>query len=1079
MKKLSAKFLCVVLSLVVLLCALPVTVYAEGTNVFYVESAEELTSVCSEINQNGGTYTINLTRDIENGCIDIKKKDAVVTVNGNNHTIFNDRTAVYVSDGAKVVLGAKVILGGDNSTLTLKGSGNSISGTTNDNPGLIHVLPGSECEMNANVTLKDHKGENYLGSGVTVQGGTFIMNGGTIENCGIDGGSVCYGGGVAVLSNGTFIMDDGVITECYVNSNYINDSDPNRCFTAMGGGVFVTAGSVFTMNGGTISNCKATNFGGGVAMVMLATGTSNSEYSQMGMGNPQSIVTINGGTITGNSADNGAGVFASGYFYSYAGGVAYTLPESGSTAQPGLYINGSTISNNKADDMGGGVLAVCLKKPKKAQIKNTTIKDNTAAQGAGVEIYGYWTETHIEGCTITGNNATASGGGISLDQGLENGTIPGKTYLKDTVVTNNTSGKIGAGVIYNSASNLMISGANTIQNNTYNGKLNNLNILDKDYPVYVDGALDNSKIGLSDPTLWNDDKEDIDADAVSTIRLTEGYKANNASLIPADAFTSDHESWVVDYGEKKTEQGAEIGRTYTYSADKYTKIKDLTEGYPVLKSGSAQYIAFGASTFTKYANAAGDIYKELVKRFNNEYENIGDGPYVDYGWDQQVYFDSRTNLYITVLSNKRYSVYVFSGTNKDDVSWTEYNAGDLWSAGGVQNYGGEDAGVVKMELKDIPFDDGSAFKNTPDETNIQLEFDQPLNFGDGSTYEIPFVNDIGVVTGKYVINKSSEKVDTQYDTVTTDYTNEVRLVRKKPDYHINNDEIDDNYNNNDIFTSYVETAIGKEIKVGETIGSFYTIPEVKASKQDSCPYIFKGWYYDPENDNDDHPVKFGTDKYAKDIYAHWIKVEGVAKDDADEKGLPQGYAQYGGFDLAGIQISEGIRDTNFGEHKKPGGLRFITSLSMDVVNKIKALQPGNNIEYGYVAATNTDWIKYHKGAGTKLQYVSEKANGINTSGTATKEENYFDFASNINCTSKRCSSSGVVKDDHRNFGGYLLYTLVITYEGAGDAMRGTNVLARPYIHYTDANGLERVAYSEYRGNFNTIGGCYISYNDMH
>ncbi len=244
-------------------------------------------------------------------------------------------------------------------------------------------------------------------------------------------------------------------------------------------------------------------------------------------------------------------------------------------------------------------------------------------------------------------------------------------------------------------------------------------------------------------------------------------------------------------------------------------------------------------------------------------------------------------------------------------------------------------------------------------------------------------------------------------------------------------------------------------------------------------YIFKGWYLDKDNSDDESPISFDTVYSAStDIYAHWIKVEDVAKDAGDLNVLPSGQTKYGGFDLAGIQISEGIRDTNFGEHKKPGGLRFITSLSMDVVNKIKALQPGDNIEYGYVAATHEGWITYHKGAGNKLQYVSETANGINTSNTATKKENYFDFASNINCTSKQCSSSGVVKDDHRNFGGYLLYTLVITYEDVDDAMRNTKVLARPYIHYTDANGLERVAYSEYRGNSNTIGGCYISYNEM-
>ena len=152
----------------------------------------------------------------------------------------------------------------------------------------------------------------------------------------------------------------------------------------------------------------------------------------------------------------------------------------------------------------------------------------------------------------------------------------------------------------------------------------------------------------------------------------------------------------------------------------------------------------------------------------------------------------------------------------------------------------------------------------------------------------------------------------------------------------------------------------------------------------------------------------------------------------------------------------------------------MTSLSMDVVNQINKIKP-NNIEYGYVAATREDWINAHQQKGDKLQYVSATANGKNTS-TYNEErpQDYFGFAKNVICTSNKTNIGGVVKEDHRNFKDYLLYTLVITYnDGTG---YDKNVLARPYIRYTDANNLERVAYSEYRGESNTIGGCYTSYN---
>ena len=291
MKNTTAKFMCIILSVALLLTALPLTVFAVD-GVKEAGTKEELDAICAEINQNGGTYTINLTGDIIGGQVEIKNKDAVVTVIGNGHTLYNPATAVYVENGAKV------ILGNGESELILTGNNSSINGVTNDSPGIIHVLPGSTCEMNDKVTVKDRKSQNYLGAGATVQGGTFIMNGGTIQNCGIagvpntdiDGGSVCYGGGVAVFAGGIFTMNGGTITECYAKSNYPSD-DYSKLYTAMGGGVFVSGSSVFTMNGGTISNCEATNFGGGVAVVTESTQSNGTLTSK---------ATVNNGTISDN-----------------------------------------------------------------------------------------------------------------------------------------------------------------------------------------------------------------------------------------------------------------------------------------------------------------------------------------------------------------------------------------------------------------------------------------------------------------------------------------------------------------------------------------------------------------------------------------------------------------------------------------------------------------------------------------------------------------------------------------------------------------------------------------------------------
>ena len=253
------------------------------------------------------------------------------------------------------------------------------------------------------------------------------------------------------------------------------------------------------------------------------------------------------------------------------------------------------------------------------------------------------------------------------------------------------------------------------------------------------------------------------------------------------------------------------------------------------------------------------------------------------------------------------------------------------------------------------------------------------------------------------------------------------------------------------------------------VPAFYALPAHDG-------YIFKGWYLDSENSDDDSPISYQTVyTQSTDIYAHWIEVTDVEQDADDTNTLPGGETEYGGFDLAGVQVREGIIDSNYGGERMPGGMRFVTSLSMDVVNQINGIK-ANNIEYGYVAATHEGWIGYHSSfPNKKLLYVSATANGVNTSASADNE-NYFAFAKNINCTSRLTNTAGIVDEDHRNYGDYLLYTLVITYDNCDDSSYDKNVLARPYIRYTDANGLERVAYSEYTGNSNVLGGCCTNYN---
>ena len=421
-KKNLKRLLSILLYSLMLVGLLKTTAFAEGATTIDVSNSEELSDAINHIHNDTDTnneYVINLTADIETNGFGVQSP-CHVTILGNGHTLTVKRYEyITINAGAQLDLGSS-----DGNILKIC----SVNEVSNDTPGLLYVQ--GICNMYPGVTLSGRVGNNYFGGGATVKGGTFHMYGGTIENCGIRGGSVCYGGGVAVIYGGTFVMDDGIIKNCFVESSYLDYWDSEKCFTAMGGGVFVSGGSSFVMNGGTVSDNRATNMGGGIAVV------SAYEEIATGLGNLKSSAEILGGVIQKNSAKTGAGVFASAYYYAYADGICALPPTVGSSAKQGLYIKNAQILDNIADTTdgyGGGVFVSELKSPAVASIKGTTVKGNKAAMGGGVASYGYWTNMNIDGSSITENTATSKGGGFLA----VNNTSGGKTTIKDTVLCNN------------------------------------------------------------------------------------------------------------------------------------------------------------------------------------------------------------------------------------------------------------------------------------------------------------------------------------------------------------------------------------------------------------------------------------------------------------------------------------------------------------------------------------------------------------------------------------------------------------------------------------------------------------------
>ena len=316
-----------------------------------------------------------------------------------------------------------------------------------------------------------------------------------------------------------------------------------------------------------------------------------------------------------------------------------------------------------------------------------------------------------------------------------------------------------------------------------------------------------------------------------------------------------------------------------------------------------------------------------------------------------------------------------------------------------------------------------------------------------------------------------------------EYVTYVEMVdepRYKVIFHENQPEHDDA-----IFKIYEP----KDLNADKTITHFYDIPEWAGDE-----YVFAGWYHNNDYSECDTPdtaavtaSNFENDTYTErdtdyHLYAKWIKV-GTVEKDAKDTNIISGYR---GFGLAGVQIREPqMYDDNYTEIT-PGGLRFVTSLSEELLSSIDALSTTQvdttegkvDVEYGYAVGTEANinaFINNYNVVDTTaytLQYKGENVNGKNTTQTGAADTD-FRYITNVNCT----KGTGKIAKDHRNFTNYRLYTLVVTYEGDSASKKADKIDARSYIRYYDANGKLRVFYNTYRAN-TYYGGCMCSYNQV-
>lgn len=328
---------------------------------------------------------------------------------------------------------------------------------------------------------------------VTVDGGNFIMNGGTIKDSVVDHSSSWFGGGVDILRGSSFVMNDGIISgnSCsgggaginvgenstfimnggYISNNSIRDKGMG---TGFGGGVFVGKNATFTMNNGTIMNNMASygnGYGGGGGVYVNGTFTMvDGSIKNNICGKDRSVSRGDGGGVYvsgigefvmhgGTISENEGGVYIRSHILSQSirpgnGKGRFTM-NGGKISNninkyydSGVHVDGMFIMNNGVIEKngcrkGGGVYV----EEGSFIMNDGTIKENFAYGssgysygGGGIYIYSNATFT-MNGGLIENNRAyrdSTGGGGVFVD---------GKFMMNGGTIRANRATKSGGGVL--------------------------------------------------------------------------------------------------------------------------------------------------------------------------------------------------------------------------------------------------------------------------------------------------------------------------------------------------------------------------------------------------------------------------------------------------------------------------------------------------------------------------------------------------------------------------------------------------------------------------------------------------------
>lgn len=297
-----------------------------------------------------------------------------------------------------------------------------------------NITPGHNSSMEMTYTLPDHSALGYdssiryegYGGGISVDAGTCTIQNNSI----ISGNHAAYdGGGIALIMIDTqsgakvpsLTMVNGSITENLSERNgggvYImkNSSSLSGNISATinggsiisnyakgnGGGIYMETGSRFTMEDGVTLSKNLAGVDGG-------TGSGGAVYVSEG------AATIKGGDIVSNMASvNGGAIYVNGNVTVSKGNLTKNLAASSGGSiyvQSGtVTMNNISMTNNMAGADGGGLYlgdgSLTI-----GNSASNIIQGNTASNGGGACIANG--TLGMEKCTVSGNTANLSGGGI-------------------------------------------------------------------------------------------------------------------------------------------------------------------------------------------------------------------------------------------------------------------------------------------------------------------------------------------------------------------------------------------------------------------------------------------------------------------------------------------------------------------------------------------------------------------------------------------------------------------------------------------------------------------------------------------